>query len=400
MRWGSEVSAYKRVLFLLAAVSLVLSPSTTGAGSTWLDGNRSSWNSPGMPVPTAPTISVAASPHCAELIRPVETLEDAEVANRGWRLLSTQQQHEGVRLIFGLLSFDANCRPSFYQQFVFVDGVFAGTLAPDFMLPRTDGSLTRARITSADEIRAIYDRYTPEDGLCCPSDESVVTFTIQRTPAGPVAVPQSATNLAIEPSEPEQAARAALYFSELEAEGDYDALYAWMHPNAKAVVPRSAVVGWYTNEWAQLGPGPINVTGVEFVDWTWGVTGKTYPNTAEVLFEQPFADGSVVADIVRLVQDDHGEWRWFFGRDLAFVQEQITKYSLDEVAPAAQEVGRQLTIQKAICPAGYAGSAYIDDCSPHRARGCSSEWGCHTPRPLPATFLRTSTELSRLKASA
>ena len=38
---------------------------------------------------------------------------------------------------------------------------------------------------------------------------------------------------------------AARELSELEAERDFDALYERMHPDALAVVPRSAVVGWY-----------------------------------------------------------------------------------------------------------------------------------------------------------
>ena len=41
------------------------------------------------------------------------------------------------------------------------------------------------------------------------------------------------------------AAAAAREFSVLEAARDFDALYERMHPDARAVVPRSAVVGWY-----------------------------------------------------------------------------------------------------------------------------------------------------------
>src|SRR5699024_5746374 len=52
----------------------------------------------------------------------------------------------------------------------------------------------------------------------------------------------------------------------------------------------------------------------------------TYPYTAEVSFTQPFADGSVATDVVRLVQDHNGEWRWFFGRSREFVDQQIARY--------------------------------------------------------------------------
>ncbi len=41
------------------------------------------------------------------------------------------------------------CRPVLFQQFVFADGAFAGTLAPAATLPRTDGALTDAAIAEA-----------------------------------------------------------------------------------------------------------------------------------------------------------------------------------------------------------------------------------------------------------
>lgn len=120
-------------------------------------------------------------------------------------------------------------------------------------------------------------------------------------------------------------ANAAVYYSQLEAIGSFEVLYQWIHPDAKSIVPASAVVGWYTNEFAPSGPGVITVTGVTMTTWTWEVTGQTYPNTAEVSFQQPFANGTVIDDVVRLVESD-GEWRWFFGRNRDFVDAQIARY--------------------------------------------------------------------------
>ena len=130
-------------------------------------------------------------------------------------------------------------------------------------------------------------------------------------------------------SDERAAADTAVALSRLEAAGEFDALYAEMHPDAQAVVPRAAVVGWYANEFAPLGPGVVTVSGVRFVEWTWAVTGETYFPTAEVAYAQPFDDGAVVEDVVRLVQDEVGEWRWFFGRDRAFVEAQIARYGSD-----------------------------------------------------------------------
>jgi len=134
-------------------------------------------------------------------------------------------------------------------------------------------------------------------------------------------------------SDAESAATTARDLSRLEAEGDFNSLYDRIHPDAHAQVPRAAVVGWFQTVWAPMGPGVATVTGVRFVEWTWAVTGETYPYTAEVSFTQPFADGSVTDDVVRLVQDAKGDWRWFFGRDRAFVDEQIARYV--EVATSA-----------------------------------------------------------------
>jgi hypothetical protein len=121
-------------------------------------------------------------------------------------------------------------------------------------------------------------------------------------------------------------ASAAIYYSELEAAGLYSEIYAYLHPDAQAIIPEAAVVGWYANEFGPLGPGVITVSSVVYVSWTWPVTGHTYPVTAEVSFRQSFANGTVVDEVVRLVEYQ-GEWRWFFGRSREFVDTQIARYA-------------------------------------------------------------------------
>lgn len=126
-----------------------------------------------------------------------------------------------------------------------------------------------------------------------------------------------------------EAMQMAYYLSVLEANGQFNALYDLIHPDAHAIIPRAAVVGWYQNEFAPRGASPAVITGVRFVAWTWPVTGVTYPYTAEVSFTQEFWDGgarNVLQDVVRLVQDRYGTWRWFFGRSREFVEEQIARY--------------------------------------------------------------------------
>lgn len=126
------------------------------------------------------------------------------------------------------------------------------------------------------------------------------------------------------------AAEAAIALSGLEATGDFSALYDRMHPDAQAIVPREVVVGWFGEYYAGKETTGITVTGVHFVSWTWPVTGVTYSHTAEISFVQPIWENgeyTEIEDVVRLVQDDTGEWRWFFGRSTEFVNEQIDKYA-------------------------------------------------------------------------
>ena len=129
-------------------------------------------------------------------------------------------------------------------------------------------------------------------------------------------------------SETEIAAGTAVYMTELEVKGDLQRLYAWMHPDSQAIVPFSAMAGWYRDVFVLDPPVRMTIDEVRLVEWTWGVTGKVYPSTAEVTYRQWFADGREETGKVRLVRDD-GVWRWFFGRDRDFVDQQIERYGSD-----------------------------------------------------------------------
>jgi predicted metalloprotease len=127
------------------------------------------------------------------------------------------------------------------------------------------------------------------------------------------------------------AANAARELSALEAERDFDALYERMHPDALAIVPRSAVVGWYESYFADRETSELEVTGVEAEPWTWEVTGDTYDDAVTVEFVQPYTVDGVVTDVsgeVHLVPfgDD---WGWFFGASRAFVDQQVSLYGDD-----------------------------------------------------------------------
>jgi hypothetical protein len=108
------------------------------------------------------------------------------------------------------------------------------------------------------------------------------------------------------------AAATAVHLTELEVAGEYDRLYAWMHPDARARTSQAAMSQWYQEEFSARPPVWMTVDDVQLVEWTWNVTGKVYPSTAEVTYRQRFADGRTSEGTVHLVRDG-GVWRWFFG---------------------------------------------------------------------------------------
>lgn len=138
----------------------------------------------------------------------------------------------------------------------------------------------------------------------------------------------------------ETAIERATELSKFEENGDAQALYRLMHPDSKAIVLFEAVDGWYRNDFFPLQPHTIKeVLSIDFVSWTWDVTGQVYENTAQITFIQPFGPNGATTDTqetIRLVQHD-GSWKWFFGRSAEFVNQQIQNY------PAAAKESTSVT---------------------------------------------------------
>lgn len=125
------------------------------------------------------------------------------------------------------------------------------------------------------------------------------------------------------------ASQAATDLSKLEMAGDYASLYQKLHPDAQAIIPFAAVDGWYRNVFAANPPqAPITASGTRDVNsWTWPVNGRSY-RVMEVDFSQPLTSGTT-RDTVRLNPRGGGVFAWFFGRDAAFVNDQINAYAPD-----------------------------------------------------------------------
>ena len=94
-------------------------------------------------------------------------------------------------------------------------------------------------------------------------------------------------------------------------------------------MPRAAAVGAFEEVYALAQAGRAEIVGVDMVEWTWPVTGQTYPYAAEISFVQPYVDENGqeawLEDRMYLVESE-GEWRWFFGSSREFVEQAIAEY--------------------------------------------------------------------------
>ncbi len=169
--------------FTYLTIAILASQPETGLSqvkvASWLDGAKpASWNRPGMPIPVAPKVEGAVDPRCRTLARPAELEEDRRLQDRGWEFVGAYEGGWQIVVIHGTASYDGMCRPRQYQTFVFVRGVFAGTLSPQAMDSRTDGALSRVILQGNNRLTAEYVRYAATDALCCPSKTTSVEFEI------------------------------------------------------------------------------------------------------------------------------------------------------------------------------------------------------------------------------
>jgi hypothetical protein len=205
VRHGQRARRFGWILLGVMAVGLALGVGVRDARAdgAWLDAPLHNWNQPGMSVPRPPAGADVGNPVCLATVRPPETDEDSAVAAAGWRLVGAYQGGYGAKVITATTGFDGMCRPLGYQVFVFYHQTFIGTISPEAMNSRTDGSESQVFLFggqpgAAPQINANFLRYTESDALCCPSRISHVTYEIQFTTVGWVLAP---TNVSTEPTQ-------------------------------------------------------------------------------------------------------------------------------------------------------------------------------------------------------
>jgi heat shock protein HslJ len=150
-----------------------------GQAAAWLDSPKpANWNMPAQAVPAAPKLPGTVDARCRASARPVQLAEDKQVRGRGWDLVGAFHGGWQTVVIRATAGYDGMCRPRQYQDFVFVRGVFAGTLSPQPMDSRADGAIGQVWLQNGTQLTAEYARYAANDALCCPSRMTSVVFDI------------------------------------------------------------------------------------------------------------------------------------------------------------------------------------------------------------------------------
>jgi len=185
---------YSIVLALaLAPIAITTDVLSQPSSSLWLDRKPlTNWNRPTASIPKAPNRNLPHTDRCKQQIRDPSILEERAVKAAGWIITKVRgetQSSGGVVLVKGQADFDGMCRPLKYQQFVFVNGVFAGTISQNLMNSRSDGNLIQTSIQTPLRLRAEFTRYTAKDALCCASKTSEVIYRIDQANKRPLVVP-------------------------------------------------------------------------------------------------------------------------------------------------------------------------------------------------------------------
>ena len=160
------------------------------SSGTWLE-DTTNWNIPNAAIPLAPQIDDGGNlANCTEDIRPAIFPEDKQLEAAGWTITGAAQVFGKTTVITAMANADGMCRPLDYQVFVFTDGQFSGTLSPETMNSRTDGSLAVVTLYREGYLVATFQRYTDSDPLCCPSGSTQVIYEVKIEDGYPVLVPQ------------------------------------------------------------------------------------------------------------------------------------------------------------------------------------------------------------------
>lgn len=185
-----------RALLILVVIATLL-PTTVSAQSdtSWLDRPLAAWShAPGtVPHARAGTESQSAlERRCGSSSLTASAAAQA-VRNAGWvpfRHFDRAIAREDMEILGGMTeAASPGCEPTMFNLFVFVGGIFAGTISPIVMGQGRDGVAGAVRVTAADALTAEFARYMAKDTECCPTSRVRVTYRIERAGPQPTLVP-------------------------------------------------------------------------------------------------------------------------------------------------------------------------------------------------------------------
>jgi hypothetical protein len=184
----------RRATFVVLLFAVAISGQTSEKPS-WLDAKMKQWNRAGGSIPKVKQpfgeADIKDLKNRCDASRQSPDPASAEVrtvAARGWKVFQSQSDFHGVVVVSAQQDYDGMCRPIGYQDFVFVNGVFAGTLSPKSMDARSDGASVTISFPGDGKLSAEFVRYAVRDPLCCPSRISEATYEIQMVAGKPVVV--------------------------------------------------------------------------------------------------------------------------------------------------------------------------------------------------------------------
>src|SRR4030095_5609857 len=126
-------------VFVSAVVALVALPSLQGSfgesSSSWLDRAPSNWNRAmsSLPTPVRSSNAGDSRSRCGEMIREPDAPAERALVRAGWLLYGPVQSYGLTKVVTALSGFDGMCRPLGHPAFVYFDGRYGGTLAPQAM---------------------------------------------------------------------------------------------------------------------------------------------------------------------------------------------------------------------------------------------------------------------------
>lgn len=136
-----------------------------GEGS-WLDREPANWNHrmSRLPRPVSLTNPAEARTRCGDLVRQPDSPAERALVRAGWVLYGPVQYYGLTKAVTAMSGVDAMCRPLGYQAFIYWEGRYAGTLAPNAVVEVKLLDVSRADaagVTIAEQVIRTAGRQVP-----------------------------------------------------------------------------------------------------------------------------------------------------------------------------------------------------------------------------------------------